>query len=285
MGFAAVIALVVLAIVHAITAMTTDIPPPQQPLRVMTLNIAHGRKDGFHQVFQFSSTIRSHLDLIADMIRREDPDIVALQEADGPCWWSGKLDHVQYLADKTGMAYCFRGAHMKLFFLSYGTAILSKYPLSNNESISFPSSWPTPPKGFVVSKITWNGLEVDVVSLHLDFLRASVQREQIGMIVDKLKERSRPAAIVMGDFNCDWDGTESPLRILCQELGLKAFRPTKTEGLESYGLLGHELRLDWILLSSNEEDFSQYNVIPDIVSDHRAVMSEVRLTHTAAITK
>lgn len=256
-------------------AMTSDIP--QQPLRVMTLNIAHGRKDRFHQVFQFTSTIRGHLDEIALVIQRENPDIVALQEADGPCWWSGGFDHVQYIADKTGMPYSFRGTHMKLFFLSYGTAIISKLPLIENESISFPSSWPTPPKGFVVSEIKWNELEVDVVSLHLDFLRSSVQREQVGLLVDKLSKRKRPL-IVMGDFNCDWDGTESPLRMLCQQLGLKAFRPKETEGLESFG---NTQRLDWILISPTEEDFSAYTTVPDIVSDHLAVLSEVRQTNRA----
>ncbi len=82
----------------------------------------------------------------------------------------------------------------------------------------------------------------------------------------------------MGDFNCDWDGTESPLRLVCQQLGLKAFRPTQTEGLESYGVLTKQFRLDWILISSQQEDFQAYTVVPDVVSDHRAVLSEVHLS-------
>lgn len=260
--------------------MSTPAELPQRPLRVMTLNIAHGRKDRFHQLLQFRSTIQGHLDLIADLIRREDPDIVALQEADGPCWWSGKFDHVEYIAKQSGMPYCFRGSHNTFFWLDYGTAILSKFPLFDNESISFPTSWPTPPKGFVVSRIEWNGVEVDVVSLHLDFLRASVQMQQIDMIAEKMKQRKRPM-IVMGDFNCDWDGTDSPLRILCQQLGLKAFRPKETEGLESYGVLTKQFRLDWILISSQEEDFQVYTVVLDVVSDHRAVLSELQLSTAA----
>jgi len=271
----AVKVLLFLLLASGAIGMTSETP---KSLRVMTLNIAHGRKDRFHQVFQFTSTIRTHLDEIAEVIRRENPDIVALQEADGPCWWSGGFDHVQYIADKSGMPYCFRGTHMKLFYLNYGTAIISKLPLIKNESIPFPSSWPTPPKGFVVSEVEWNELQVDVVSLHLDFLRSSVQREQVGLIVDKLSQRNRPL-IVMGDFNCDWDGTDSPVRMLCQQLGLKAFRPRNTAAMESYG---NTDRLDWILISSEEEDFSMYTTIPDIVSDHLAVLSEVRLTTKAS---
>ena len=38
----------------------------------------------------------------------------------------------------------------------------------------------------------------------------------------------------MGDFNCDWDGTDSPLRMLCENLGLKAFRPKQLDGMETF---------------------------------------------------
>ncbi len=113
--------------------------------------------------------ISTHLDEIADMVQCENPDIIALQEADGPCWWSGKFDHVQYIADKSSMQYCFRSVHVHFLGLNYGTAIISKLLLIYNESISFPSTWPSPPKGFVISQVKWNDQDVDIVSLHLDF--------------------------------------------------------------------------------------------------------------------
>jgi endonuclease/exonuclease/phosphatase family metal-dependent hydrolase len=263
-----------LLLVCRTNAMSPDVP---SALRVMTLNIAHGRKDGFHQTFQCTSNILTHLDEIAEVIRRENPDIVALQEADGPCWWSGRFDHVKYIADKAGMPYSYRGEHVKLLMLSYGTAILSKLPLLENESIQFPSTWPSPPKGFVVSELKWNEQEIDIVSLHLDFLRQSVQQKQVGLLVDKLSKRKRPL-IVMGDFNCDWDGTDSPLRILSQQLKLKAFRPKEVAGMESYG---NTDRLDWILVS-DDMAFDAYTTVPDVVSDHLAVLSELKFTNGAA---
>ena len=269
-------------------AMVKEAPAVQQclnrPLRVMTINVAHGRKDRFHQaLIIFRSTIRSHLDEIADLIRRESPDVVALQEADGSCWWSGRLDHVQYIADKADMPYCYRGTHMRLFFLSYGTAILSKLPLVGSNSVSFPSSWPTPPKGFVVSSVQWNGTDVDVVSLHLDFLRTSVQREQVGMLVETLSKRKKPL-IVMGDFNCDWgDDTQwSPIQMLCEQLQLKAYRPKDNAGLESYESRNPRHRLDWILISATEGGFLEYFTVPEVVSDHLAILSDIRLTTNEA---
>ena len=53
-------------------------------LKVMTLNLAHGRKDRWHQMLLKRRQIEEHLDHIAEVICREKPDVIALQEADGP---------------------------------------------------------------------------------------------------------------------------------------------------------------------------------------------------------
>lgn len=39
------------------------------------------------------------------VITRENPHVVALQEADGPSFWSGKFNHVDYLARTGGYSY------------------------------------------------------------------------------------------------------------------------------------------------------------------------------------
>ena len=63
-------------------------------LRVMTLNMAHGRGDSFHQLLQTTDTTMGNLDAIALMLNREQPDVIALQEADGPSFWSGNFNHI-----------------------------------------------------------------------------------------------------------------------------------------------------------------------------------------------
>jgi hypothetical protein len=82
-------------------------------IKLVTLNIAHGRKDGPNQIFQKARTIKSHLDEIAMVVKREKPDVLALQEADGPSIWSGELDQVKYLADKALFPYYIHGQHVK----------------------------------------------------------------------------------------------------------------------------------------------------------------------------
>ena len=64
----------------------------------MTLNVAHGRNKSLNQVFLKRAAIRANLDRITEVLRREQPDIVALQEVDGVALWSGNFNHVSHLA-------------------------------------------------------------------------------------------------------------------------------------------------------------------------------------------
>ena len=74
-------------------------------LSVMTVNLAHGRGNGFHQLFQDGDRARENLDAVGVLIDRERPQIVALQEADAPSGWSGAFDHVGYLAHGQQLAW------------------------------------------------------------------------------------------------------------------------------------------------------------------------------------
>ena len=45
-------------------------------VRFMTLNVAHGRSDGFHQLFQPDGRLIDNLDAIAELMRSERIDVV-----------------------------------------------------------------------------------------------------------------------------------------------------------------------------------------------------------------
>ncbi|MHC4972936.1 MAG: endonuclease/exonuclease/phosphatase family protein [Planctomycetota bacterium] len=233
------------------------------PLRVMSLNIAHGRGTAAHQSHLQRKTIESNLDAIAWLLRREQPAVVALQEADGPSFWSGNFDHVEQLAERADYPHRFRGRHVDMPRLSYGTALLSRQPLENPVSHRFAPSLPTPIKGFVVATVG----DVDVVSVHLDFLRQKARAGQIREMVEALRARGRPL-ILLGDFNMEW---ADPLRGLASALNLHAYAPAAGD-LATFG----NRRLDWILIS-RELEFVRYAVVPDALSDHRAVVADVRI--------
>ena len=244
-------------------------------LRVMTLNVAHGRGEAFHQLLQKTDTTLQNLNEISAMLKREQPDVIALQEADGPSYWSGNFHHVDYLARQGAFASAVNGSYVRGLGLEYGTALLSNLDLQDAEAVTFNPELAVTPKGFVVSTINWPGqphVQVDVVSLHLDFSSKDTRRQQAHELIALMRERDRPM-IVMGDFNADWNGKDTTVRLIAAELALKAFNPT-AEGQNTLPWRGK--RLDWILVSS-ELEFREYQVVSDAVSDHRGVIAELGL--------
>ena len=244
-------------------------------LKVMTLNMAHGRGDSFHQLLQTTDTTRGNLDAIAVMLNREQPDVIALQEADGPSFWSGNFNHLAYLAERSPYSWAVNGRQVEGAGLAYGTALLSGFELQQPQAVTFDPSLAMIRKGFVVSTIDWPGkpdLKVDIVSVHLDFSSEFTRRQQARELIAVMRDRGRPM-IVMGDFNTGWHHEDSTVRLLAAELGLDAHSPG-VQGLETFPLSGK--RLDWILLSG-ELEFSSYRVVSDVLSDHRGVVAEVVL--------
>ncbi|MHC4157289.1 MAG: endonuclease/exonuclease/phosphatase family protein [Planctomycetota bacterium] len=232
-------------------------------LKVMTLNVAHGRGDGPNQVLQKGKAIKMNLDQIGAVLRREGPDIAAVNQ-------------VSYLAEKAGFAYSVRAEHVKGMNISYGTGLLSTPALREPLSVTFDPSPPTFSKGFTVATVDWPGepnMEVDVVSVHLDFSRKSVRARQVEDMIERLSSRGRPL-IVMGDFNSEWRSSKSAVRALAERFNLKAYQPASPR-MDTFPLLG--MRMDWVLISADLE-FVTYQVLPDVISDHYAVLCEVRKT-------
>ena len=249
-------------------------------LRVVTLNMAHGRKDARNQMFLKEQTIRQNLLELGELLDRADADMIALQEADAPSKWSGKFDHVKFLSENTMYGCTIHGIHASNRIYDFGTALLSKHPFNGGFVHSFKPSKPTTTKGFTMAAIDWNPgntlaqpVRVKFVSVHLDFSRRSVRRSQIDEMTRALSAIDGPM-VLMGDFNTDWQTEDSSLKYLAENLGLRVFEP-HAEGLSTYGDKG--ARLDWILASPDLE-FTKYAVYPDIVSDHYAVAAELTLS-------
>ena len=259
-------------------------PKPEGALRLMTLNVAHARRHGRHQALLSESTLRGNLDAIAAVLRREDADIVALQEADGPSAWSGGFDHVATLAELAGYPHAFRGEHnpfaLGRFDLSSGTALLARAALADPRSRAFGASW-RDTKGFVAATVApevFSGASLDVVSIHLDFLAERVRRRQVEQLVESFRERTRPL-VVLGDFNCEWTERRRCLERLRRELRLV---PVDLPGHATFPSWRPLVRLDWILVSE-ELDFASYVTLPDRLSDHLGVVAEVRLRGAGAL--
>ncbi len=246
-------------------------------LKVMTLNMAHSRGDGFHQLLQNTQTAEANLDTIAALLNRQKPDIIALQESDGPSFWSGNFHHIEHLAKYAAFDRYVHGEHAKGPGLSYGTALLSNLELQDPLAVTFDPSLSPVPKGFVVATITWPEKpypQIDIASVHLDFLSESTRRKQALELIETLQTRRRQM-VLMGDFNTEWEREKSALQFIAQELSLKAYDPSDDD-LVTFPK--RNARIDWILISDGIR-FVSHRILPDVVSDHRVVVAELTLSY------
>ncbi|MEM1249024.1 MAG: endonuclease/exonuclease/phosphatase family protein [Acidobacteriota bacterium] len=258
--------------------------PEKRPgdLRLLTLNLAHGRVKG-HQFVQTRDRMEQHLELVASMLRAADPDIVGLQEADGPSSWSGDFDHVAELSDLSGIEHHYRGDHKQVGVgkvrLKWGTALLAKLALVDASSQPFQQNW-RDTKGYVVATVQPPGWAqpLDIASVHLDFLIPSVRRRQIRQMAEALSERANPL-VVLGDLNCNWFQEPRSLALLMEELGLRAFEPTAHR--PTYPSSRPWVRLDWILISDRLEFRPLHGSLADRVSDHLPVVADIALVGEA----
>ena len=255
-------------------------------LRVATLNVAHGRGLAVSQFSLKPEAFRANVEAISKLLRRERPDVLAWQEADGRSAWRGLFDHVDYIAKHADYRYVHHGMHFEAgigdFSIRYGTALLSHYPLRSTHSYrSLVRHFHT--KGFVTAELDFDGGPVVVASIHLDSMSAEVRRKEAKKIIEILSNTKKPL-IVMGDFNSRWKSETDAVRVITSGLRLQAFQPDAGHGLLEAAFRTSMMtfrsnvpvsRLDWILISP-ELEFVDYRNWPDKVSDHLGVAATIR---------
>ncbi|MFQ5502842.1 MAG: endonuclease/exonuclease/phosphatase family protein [Phycisphaerae bacterium] len=240
-------------------------------LRVATWNVAHGRGLAFNQIGLPRETFEANLRAMAGVLRRERPDVVCLQEADGASDWSGGFDHVAFLAEAAGYPFRHHGLHVETerlgVRLRYGTALLSRLPLREMGLHPFDAEiFDT--KGAAWADVVFGGRTVTVISVHLDFKRASVRCRQVDALVERFQSHDEPL-IIAGDFNCSWGDGEDALRRIAERLSLRC---SGNDGGYTFPSHAPEKRLDWILISEDLE-FVDSRIWPDLCSDHLGVVA------------
>lgn len=240
-------------------------------VRVLSLNIAHGRARGLHQSLIDRQRLLGNLATIGALIADQDADLVALQEADTAAWWSGGIDQVERIARAAGLPTWVQGDQVRSLGLRYGTALLARGRLHDARAWTFPAGPLAPGKGFTVAR--WQaGAErtASVVSVHLHFASGARQRRQAELLAQRLRELPRPL-IVCGDLNAGYRPRGGVVRDLMRTLDLATWRPDDAE-LATFP--AGERRLDWIMVSEPLQ-ISDLRTLPDPVSDHRALVAEV----------
>jgi endonuclease/exonuclease/phosphatase family metal-dependent hydrolase len=152
-------------------------------LRAMTFNTQQSNDDFGEK------SIEAQLALI----RQVSPDILALQESDSTRISLNNNDYVRYFAEKLGY-YSYYGPTPGTG--TFGTAILSKYPLQNTRSVFIYSD--KDETGVAEAEIEVNGLRFTIYDVHPD-------SSDLAMLVfaHTLVERASGKAFViaLGDYN------------------------------------------------------------------------------------
>ena len=184
------IATAVIAVAGPAAAWWNTPPPPdvvQAPktFRLMTYNVHQGFDAG-----QIPS-----LDVLADTIRAEAPDVVCLQEVVRGWMIDEQQDVLSYLAERLGMQYVWMPNIGDL----YGNALLSKFAMTDVKRVAYARepSIRHQPRGVLFVKTA----NVTVGCTHLDELSdgSSVRQEQVRTIVREAGDTS--PLIVAGDLN------------------------------------------------------------------------------------
>jgi len=241
-----------------------------ETLCVATFNLAHLRGHGRHQIVTTAAARQRYLKALDQTLSDHDIALLALQEVDGPSWWSGGLDMADLIASSRDWTACLRSSSVRGLGLDYGNALLSRFRLRHGQAITWPGVWAAAPKGALAARLQWGERRLTVVSLHLEPVWTGVRRRQARLLADWLSAWPAPY-LVMGDFNTDWTSDGSALRLLAKRLNLRTWpQPDQSPATFDDGR-----RLDWILVSDPLR-LSRPTVIDNTPSDHRLVACTLR---------
>lgn len=240
--------------------------PAVSSLKVMSYNIHHANPP--------SVPGKIDLDAIAKVIRDQKPDLVALQEVDVNTERSGKVNEASMLAIKLGMKAFFFAKAIDHEGGDYGVAILSKYPISENQIHRLPTQEGTKGEPRVLATVLVNlpgGKKIRFGSTHLDAQKSDTNRLLQVAEINTIVKREQLPFIIAGDLNA---AAESNVIKLFDE----QFTRTCKDCAFTIPVINPTKAIDFIAYSrgSNMEVIS-HNVVPEqYASDHLPIVSVLK---------
>ncbi len=167
-------------------------------IRVMSYNIQHGRgMDGQVDIRR-----------IAEVIVREEPDIVALQEVDRGVERSGGVDIPGKLAELTGMNVFF-DRNIEFQGGDYGNAVLTRFPVLKESNSHLRMIREGEQRGVIHMVLEIGGRELVFMNTHIDYRRDDSERlKNIRQFREIVETYEGLPVIISGDFN-DFPGSRT----------------------------------------------------------------------------
>ncbi|MES2006429.1 MAG: endonuclease/exonuclease/phosphatase family protein [Bacteroidota bacterium] len=166
-------------------------------LRILTYNIHHANPPSKPGVIDIAA--------IANVIKQQQPDLVALQEVDVYTSRSGKtVNEAEEIAKQSGMPYYFFAKAIDYGGGEYGVAILSRYPIEKTTNDALPTEETTNGEHRTLATVTAilpGQKKIMFACTHLDAQGKDTNRFlQIKKIAMLLETKEYPL-IIAGDFN------------------------------------------------------------------------------------
>ena len=218
--------------------------------------------------FQKGRYTDDNLASLAVCINRSGADVVCIQEVDRGAARSNQVDMPVRLSEMTGLVHNYFIKIRNFQGGEYGTAILSRYPIQEAETINYPVKIATQGTscGYVVLDV--DGTSVTVYNTHLSVENEESNTETLTCLGDILKEHiesNKGAFLCCGDFNT------SPEKV-------STYIPWVTlahNGLTTYAdrSIDHILYIEPIIVANTRIMDTQV----DRTTDHNMVLTDVTI--------
>ncbi|RZJ78288.1 MAG: endonuclease [Flavobacterium sp.] len=216
------------------------------------------------------------IEAIANVIAKENPDLVALQEVDVDTKRSGSTNQANALAEKLKMEVFFAKA-IDHDGGDYGVAILSKFKIDDTATLRLPSvqSLKGEPRILAIATVSLpNGKKLRFGSTHLDAQKAETNRlMQANELVAIAKKQAHPF-IMAGDWNAKPES--ETVKILDN-----AFTRTCQDCEFTIPVINPKSAIDFISFSKKSPfKIVSHKVIPErYASDHLPIVAELSLSN------
>src|SRR5687767_10707963 len=236
----------------------------KKTLRVMTYNIHVG----------VGMDKKLDLQRIADVINRERPDLIGLQEVDRGVKRTEGKDEIAELAKMTGLKYAF--AHnLDYQGGQYGVAILSRFPIRAIDHRKYENRLEAERRGMIRVEVEVSGKTIDFVTTHLDYQHDAGRLFEAQQMLRFLQEVKGPL-IIVGDFNDEPFGTAYKLMQTSFDDAWVVSR-AKEPGL-SYPADKPAKRIDYIFTRRTDRVRAKKAwVVNTLASDHIPVVAELEI--------
>jgi endonuclease/exonuclease/phosphatase family metal-dependent hydrolase len=214
------------------------------------------------------------LQRIADVITKEKPDLVGLQEVDRGVKRTEGKDEIAELAQMTQMHFTF--AHnLDYQGGQYGVAILSRFPITRIDHRKFENKRVAERRGMLRVELDLGGRTLNFVTTHLDYQYDDSRLFETEQLLNFLADVKGPL-IITGDFNDEPVGTSYQLMLGHHQ---DAWTRSRANGAGlSYPADKPVKRIDYIFgRAGSGVKAKRAWIVNTLASDHLPVVADVEI--------